>query len=83
MWIGGSNESTYPHRISWSQFAKKADFNYDSTRYPTTVSPDLIIVGKDFWLERFNLSGYENWVYRTFPDIKMYSEGDISIKAWE
>jgi len=63
LWAGTRN-----HIIDIDDFwciAKKT--NYDSGFGCQEVAKDLILVGKDFWLERHEYDGAENWEFRTYP----------------
>lgn len=62
LWIGGSEFT-----ISIEDFKKLADKEYDNGYGSQRVAEDLKIVGKDWWLERFEYDGAEDWVYKTCP----------------
>lgn len=63
MWIGGSNFT-----ISIEDFKKLANREYDNGYGAQEVAQDLKIVGKDWWLERFEYDGAESWVYKKYPE---------------
>jgi len=46
---------------------KALDFNYDSGYGGQEVLEDLILVGRDFWLERHEYDGSEWWEYKEMP----------------
>jgi hypothetical protein len=46
---------------------KVLDFQYDSGFGSQEVLEDLILVGKDFWLERHEYDGSEWWEYKNIP----------------
>lgn len=46
---------------------KLLDFQYDSGFGGQEVLEDLILVGKDFWLERHEYDGSEWWEYKNMP----------------
>lgn len=46
---------------------KVLDFTYDSGFGCQEVLEDLILVGKDFWLERHEYDGSEWWEYKNMP----------------
>lgn len=50
-------------------FLKLADTLYDSGYGSTKVADDLIVIGKDFWLERHEYDGSEWWEYKELPKI--------------
>jgi hypothetical protein len=63
VWVG--NEE---YRCSWEQFAEVAkDENYDNGFGGANIATDLLVVGKDFWLERHEYDGSEWWEYKELP----------------
>lgn len=48
-------------------FEKLADKEYDGGYGAQEVAKDLVLVGKDFWLERDEYHGSEWWDYKTTP----------------
>lgn len=44
----------------------KFDFEYDNG-YGDSEIPDIKIVGKDWWLERYEYDGSEWWEFKTLP----------------
>jgi hypothetical protein len=46
---------------------KVLDFQYDNDFGSQEVLEDLILVGKDFWLERHEYDGSEWWEYKNMP----------------
>lgn len=77
LWVGRDyyiwNKShVNPERIvyksTWEDFCSKADFEYDNGYGSPEIPTDLIIVGKDFWLERCEYDGSEWWEFKTFPE---------------
>lgn len=61
-WIGN-----HDCRVDVEEFFKIADFEYDSGYGATYIDPDLLIVGKDWWLERSVYDGAEDWVFKRLP----------------
>ena len=68
-WVGVSDTGY----MSWDEFAKLADEEYDNICCPPIVNSQLVVVGKDWWLER----EWENdpldfisewWKYKTLPE---------------
>lgn len=51
----------------WSVFAKLANRKYDNGYGGNEVASDLLVVGKDFWLERHEYDGSEWWEYKEYP----------------
>jgi hypothetical protein len=62
LWIGG-----FEFTISIEDFKRLANREYDDCYGAPMVAQDLKIVGKDWWLERFEYDGAEEWVYMTYP----------------
>lgn len=61
-WIG-----TTEIEISVDEFIKEADREYDDDYGAAEVNPNLVVVGKDFWLERDEYDGLEWWEFKTMP----------------
>lgn len=72
LWVGREYVS-YPSRKliayknTWEEFCSKADFEYDNSFGGVEIAEDLIVVGKDFWLERHEYDGSEWWEFKTMP----------------
>jgi hypothetical protein len=58
LWVGSPDIET-----TWDNFVKVADVEYDNGFGSPQVAEDLIIFGKDFWLERREYDGSEWWKY--------------------
>lgn len=67
IWAGNED-----FKIDLKQFWQLCDTNYDDGYGSPHVATDLVIVGKDFWLERHEYDGSEWFEYKSFP--KMPSE---------
>ncbi len=63
-WVG-SKHGVYA--IDWAAFVKMADFEYDSGFGSQMVATDLIVVGDDWWMERYEYDGSESWSFVTMP----------------
>lgn len=61
-WIGSRT-----HRVAWDQFEKIADTEYDGGYGSAKVAQDLLVVGKDWWLERGEYDGSEWWDFKQMP----------------
>jgi len=48
-------------------FKELANCEYDSGYGALEVAKDLLVVGKDWWLERHEYEGLEWWEYKTMP----------------
>jgi len=53
--------------FSWAEFAELADTDYDNGFGGNEVAFDLLIVGKDYWLERHEYDGSEWWESKEIP----------------
>ena len=53
--------------FTWEEFKKVADTIYDKGYGAPKVATDLVVVGKDFWLERHEYDGAEWWELKTTP----------------
>ena len=62
LWVGSRSVKT-----SWDNFAQIANVEYDEGFGAAKVATDLLIVGKDWWLEREEYDGAEWWSFRTPP----------------
>ena len=74
VWIGEADRVSYyteevidGYTISKSQFLELANRNYDAGYGGQEVNEHLLVVGKDFWLERHEYDGMEWWEYKTQP----------------
>ena len=56
-------------QITKEQFLELADKRYDSGYGGNEVALDLKVVGKDFWLERYEYDGAEWWEYKEIPNL--------------
>ena len=74
LWVGNEFE-----KMSWEQFAKFADKEYDNSYGSCEVAEVLFVAGKDFWLERHNYDGAEWWEYKTIPREPMYTVNEKRI----
>jgi hypothetical protein len=52
---------------TWEEFAKMADFKYDSGFGTANIDLCLRIVGDNWWLERHEYDGSEWWEFKTLP----------------
>lgn len=74
LWVGrrymdyhSSNQEYITYKNTWEYFRKKANFYYDNGYGYEKVPTDLIVVGKDFWLERHSYDGSEWWEFKEIP----------------
>ena len=62
VWVGNEEVKT-----NWENFAKIADVEYDHGFGSQQVATDLLIVGKNWWLERHEYDGSEWWEFKQMP----------------
>ncbi len=64
-WVG-TDDGEYA--ISWEEFLKIADIEYDSGFGLAYIPTELVVVFKDgSWLERHEYDGSESWVFKSAP----------------
>ena len=61
-WIGNAS-----FHFSWDVFLTAANADYNNGYGGHEVAADLLVVGKDFWLERHEYDGSEWWEYKEHP----------------
>jgi hypothetical protein len=61
-WVG-SNDIWF----SWEDFKLLANINYDSGFGGEEIALDLLVVGKNWWLERHTYDGSEWWEFKQLP----------------
>jgi len=62
LWIGSKDGYS-----TWENFERLADTIYSSGYGSIEVAEDLVIVGKDWWLERGEYDGSEWWEFKRKP----------------
>lgn len=75
-WVGTDTIMT-----SFDNFKIISNFEYDNGFGRQEINPYLIVVGKDFWLERHEYDGREWWEYKEMPErkevVRLLSKEDI------
>ena len=66
-WREPLNPKPVCYKSTWDDFCLKANFMYDDGYGGNEIPMDLIVVGKDFWLERHEYDGSEWWEFKTMP----------------
>lgn len=63
LWVGNKT-----HKTVWGSFKIVADIEYDKFDWAESVATDLLVVGVDWWLERFDndITG-GRWIFKTLP----------------
>lgn len=69
VWVGDADNYS-----DWDNFAKVADFKYDSGFGDNEISKNLLVVGKDWWLKRHEYDGSEWWEFKSLPVSKNKKE---------
>jgi hypothetical protein len=64
-------------KIPIELFKKLADKEYNEDFGGTEVVKDLLVVGNDWWLERYEYDGSEWWVYKTVLKEPKITRDDI------
>jgi len=63
LWVGDAKMS-----FSWDEFSAKAkQITYDNGFGAQEISDSLMVVGDNWWLERYEYDGSECWVFKTYP----------------
>ena len=60
-------------------FIEHANFEYNDGYGIEEINTDLILVGKDFWLERHEYDGSEWWEYKSMPNVNDFVDGAVYI----
>lgn len=73
LWVGRDyydfkNKKRVTYKTTWDEFCMKANFEYDAGFGSAKIPEDLIVVGKDFWLERHEYDGSEWWEFKAMPE---------------
>lgn len=65
---------------SWEEFASEAKIiNYDNSFTGEGINLNLVVAGKDWWLERHEHYGSKWWEFKTFP-IRPTGTNKVNIK---
>lgn len=62
-WVGNINIKT-----DWKNFEEISNVEYNNGFGSQNVAVDLLIVGKDWWLERHEHDGSEWWQFKKVPE---------------
>ena len=66
-------------KMTVKEFLEHANFEYDDGYGLEEINTDLILVGKDFWLERHEYDGSEWWEYKSMPNVNDFVDGAVYI----
>ena len=72
------DEATHT-KMTVKEFLEHANFEYDDGYGSEEINTDLILVGKDFWLERHEYDGSEWWEYKSMPNVNDFIDGTVYI----
>ena len=61
------------------EFLEHANFEYNDGFGSEEINTELILVGKDFWLERHEYDGSEWWEYKSMPNVNDFVDGAVYI----
>ena len=61
-WVGNCLNDTWG---TWEDFVKLADFDYDNGFGLQEINASLVVMGKNWWLERVEYDGSEGWQFQT------------------
>ena len=84
LWIGLSEhpfDKTKCVELTKEKFWRCADRVYDDGYGGQEVDGSLVIVGKDWWLERAEYDGSEWWEYKTMPE-KPTKSATVNLKIF-
>ena len=66
-------------KMTAKEFLEHANFEYNDGYGIEEINTDLILVGKDFWLERHEYDGSEWWEYKSMPNVNDFVDGVVYI----
>lgn len=72
------DDSTHT-KMTVKEFLEHTNFEYNDGYGLEEINTDLILVGKDFWLERNTYDGSEWWEYKSMPNVNDYTDGTVYI----
>jgi len=62
VWVGTQTQKT-----TWDKFQRVANKIYDDGFGAQAVAEEIMVVGKNWWLERHEYDGSEWWEYKELP----------------
>ena len=72
-------DTRFKTKMAVEDFIKRANNNFMDDYDSIKINIDLILVGKDFWLERHEYDGSEWWEYKSMPNINDFVDGVVYI----
>ena len=76
------DEATHS-KMTVKEFLEHANVEYNDGYGLEEINTKLILVGKDFWLERGAYDGSEWWEYKSMPNVNDFIDGVIYISDEE
>lgn len=64
LWVGATRDDRW---MTWEEFKEIANFEYIQIGRES-IRSDLVVVGHDWWLERYKEDYSEGWHLKTFPE---------------
>jgi hypothetical protein len=77
LWIGSQSGK---YSINWGEFEKIANFRYYDGYGSAEIALDLVVVGSDWWLERYEYDGSEQWVFKKMPITNLEAKSFTKVK---
>lgn len=68
IWVGDTKKKT-----TWSNFESISNFQYDNGYGGNEIASSILVVGKDWWLERGEYDGSEWWDFKEYPSCESAS----------
>ena len=66
-------------KMTVKDFLEHANVEYNGGYGIEEINTELILVGKDFWLERHEYDGSEWWEYKSMPNVNDFVDGAVYI----
>ena len=76
IFVGDKSDHT---KMTVKEFLERANVEYDDGYGLEEINTALIVVGKDFWLERHEYDGSEWWEYKSMPNVNDFVDGAVYI----
>ncbi len=80
LWVGKDDGD---YAMSWEDFTKIADIEYDDGYGGAEIEERLVIVGDNWWLERHEYDGSEEWRFKSLPIKSPNPKSFSSVKVGE
>lgn len=78
LWIGSQDGE---FSINWKQFEQIANFKYYDGYGTAVIAMSLVVVGRDWWLERYEYDGSEQWVFKKYPITNLEAKSFKEVKG--